>query len=106
MMSKGIQESLRMFFSERFSPEARGAPKHRDLGLLSVFTPEGRDEKAGTVPKALLKQMDRLDTAWESLTKGVFFKEKVNSQQQQQPQIKYASQSTWIHFLGNTKEPS
>ena len=63
MMSKGIQESLRMFFSERFSPEAGGAPKHRDLGLLSVFTPEGRDEKAGTVPKALLKQMDRLDTA-------------------------------------------
>lgn len=62
-MSKGIQESLRMFFSERFSPEAGGAPKHCDLGLLSVFTPEGRDEKAGTVPKALPKQMDRLDTA-------------------------------------------
>ena len=74
-----------------FSPEAGGAPKHRDLQPLSVFTPEGRDEKAGTVPKALLKQMDRLETAWKSITMGVFFKEKVNSQQQQQPQIKYAS---------------
>ena len=34
-----------------FSSEAGGAPKHRDLRRLSVFTPEGRDEKAEQSPR-------------------------------------------------------
>lgn len=90
MMSKGIQESLRTFFSERFLL--------RQEGPLSTVISGGclySRQKAGTrkphSPQGTLKQMDRLETAWKSLAMGVFFKEKVNSQQQQQPQIKYAS---------------
>ena len=82
-MSKGIQESLRMFFCERFLLRQEGPLSTVITAAVCIHARRrGRESRHSPQGTAEINGQGRLETAWKSLTVGVFFKEKVNSQQQ------------------------